>query len=38
MNSPRFLVASDPDGEHFANSIVAVQSEVTDAGGACGPG
>lgn len=26
MSSPRFLVASDPDGEHFANSIVAVQS------------
>ncbi|WDU62114.1 poly-beta-1,6-N-acetyl-D-glucosamine N-deacetylase PgaB [Pseudomonas poae] len=26
MNSPRFLVASDPDGEHFANSIVAVQT------------
>ena len=25
MNSPRFLVASDPDGEHFANSMVAVQ-------------
>ncbi|WP_065257463.1 poly-beta-1,6-N-acetyl-D-glucosamine N-deacetylase PgaB [Pseudomonas bananamidigenes] len=27
MSSPRFLVASDPDGEHFANSIVAVQSD-----------
>ena len=27
MSSPRFLVASDPDGEHFANSIVAAQSE-----------
>ncbi|CRM07867.1 MULTISPECIES: poly-beta-1,6-N-acetyl-D-glucosamine N-deacetylase PgaB [Pseudomonas] len=26
MNSPRFLVASDPDGEHFANSIVAAQT------------
>ncbi|WP_347903124.1 poly-beta-1,6-N-acetyl-D-glucosamine N-deacetylase PgaB [Pseudomonas purpurea] len=26
MSSPRFLVASDPDGEHFANSIVAVQA------------
>jgi biofilm PGA synthesis lipoprotein PgaB len=28
MNSPRFLVASDPDGEHFANSIVAVQTQA----------
>ncbi|MCU1749480.1 poly-beta-1,6-N-acetyl-D-glucosamine N-deacetylase PgaB [Pseudomonas sp. 6D_7.1_Bac1] len=28
MSSPRFLVASDPDGEHFANSIVAVQSDA----------
>ncbi|WP_323166365.1 polysaccharide deacetylase family protein, partial [Pseudomonas bubulae] len=28
MNSPRFLVASDPDGEHFANSIVAVQAKA----------
>ncbi|KOY00976.1 poly-beta-1,6-N-acetyl-D-glucosamine N-deacetylase PgaB [Pseudomonas nunensis] len=27
MSSPRFLVASDPDGEHFANSIVSVQAE-----------
>ena len=27
MSSPRFLVASDPDGEHFANSIVGVQSD-----------
>ncbi|MFC6339707.1 poly-beta-1,6-N-acetyl-D-glucosamine N-deacetylase PgaB [Pseudomonas sp. CCM 7891] len=26
MSSPRFLVASDPDGEHFANSIVAAQT------------
>ncbi|TVT79320.1 poly-beta-1,6-N-acetyl-D-glucosamine N-deacetylase PgaB [Pseudomonas sp. H3(2019)] len=26
MSSPRFLVSSDPDGEHFANSMVAVQS------------
>ncbi|MEN5045270.1 poly-beta-1,6-N-acetyl-D-glucosamine N-deacetylase PgaB [Pseudomonas koreensis] len=29
MSSPRFLVASDPDGEHFANSIVAAQSDFT---------
>lgn len=28
MNSPRFLVASDPDGEHFANSMVAVQAKA----------
>ena len=28
MNSPRFLVASDPDGEHFANSMVAVQTKA----------
>ena len=28
MSSPRFLVASDPDGEHFANSIVAVQADA----------
>lgn len=28
MSSPRFLVASDPDGEHFANSIVSVQAET----------
>jgi len=27
MSSPRFLVASDPDGERFANSIVDVQSD-----------
>ncbi len=27
MSSPRFLVASDPDGEHFANSMVAVQEQ-----------
>ncbi|AIG04094.1 outer membrane N-deacetylase [Pseudomonas fluorescens] len=27
MSSPRFLVASDPDGEHFANSLVAVQEQ-----------
>ncbi|WP_339533061.1 poly-beta-1,6-N-acetyl-D-glucosamine N-deacetylase PgaB [Pseudomonas mucidolens] len=26
MSSPRFLVASDPDGEQFANSMVAVQT------------
>ncbi|MBD8258860.1 poly-beta-1,6-N-acetyl-D-glucosamine N-deacetylase PgaB [Pseudomonas fluorescens] len=28
MNSPRFLVASDPEGEHFANSMVAVQTKA----------
>lgn len=28
MSSPRFLVASDPDGEHFANSIVGVQADA----------
>ncbi|SEN44756.1 biofilm PGA synthesis lipoprotein PgaB [Pseudomonas sp. ok272] len=28
MSSPRFLVASDPDGEHFANSIVGAQAEA----------
>jgi biofilm PGA synthesis lipoprotein PgaB len=28
MSSPRYLVASDPDGEHFANSIVGVQSKA----------
>ncbi|WP_351060712.1 poly-beta-1,6-N-acetyl-D-glucosamine N-deacetylase PgaB, partial [Psychrobacter sp. TB20-MNA-CIBAN-0197] len=28
MSGPRFLVASDPDGEHFANSIVSVQAEA----------
>ncbi|MBS6083047.1 MAG: poly-beta-1,6-N-acetyl-D-glucosamine N-deacetylase PgaB [Pseudomonas fluorescens] len=28
INSPRFLVASDPDGEHFANSMVAVQTKA----------
>ncbi|WP_054896842.1 poly-beta-1,6-N-acetyl-D-glucosamine N-deacetylase PgaB [Pseudomonas sp. NBRC 111137] len=28
MNSPRFLVASDPYGEHFANSMVAVQTKA----------
>ena len=28
MSSPRFLVASDPDGEHFANSVVAVQADA----------
>ncbi|VVN15258.1 Poly-beta-1,6-N-acetyl-D-glucosamine N-deacetylase [Pseudomonas fluorescens] len=28
MSSPRFLVAADPDGEHFANSIVGVQSDL----------
>ncbi|AZE64386.1 biofilm PGA synthesis lipoprotein PgaB [Pseudomonas synxantha] len=28
MNSPRFLVASDPDGEHFASSMVAVQAKA----------
>lgn len=28
MNSPRFLVASAPDGEHFANSMVAVQTKA----------
>ncbi|SFY41978.1 biofilm PGA synthesis lipoprotein PgaB [Pseudomonas sp. NFR02] len=28
MNSPRFLVASDPDGEHFANSMVTVQTKA----------
>jgi biofilm PGA synthesis lipoprotein PgaB len=27
MSSPRFLVASDPDGQRFANSIVGVQSQ-----------
>ncbi|MBC8999118.1 poly-beta-1,6-N-acetyl-D-glucosamine N-deacetylase PgaB [Pseudomonas sp. N40(2020)] len=27
MSSPRFLVASDPDGARFANSIVDVQSD-----------
>lgn len=27
MSSPRFLVASDPDGEVFSNSIVDVQSD-----------
>ena len=27
MSSPRFLVASDPDGQHFANSVVGVQSD-----------
>ena len=27
MSSPRFLVASDPNGERFANSIVSVQSK-----------
>ncbi|NWA06923.1 poly-beta-1,6-N-acetyl-D-glucosamine N-deacetylase PgaB [Pseudomonas gingeri] len=26
MSSPRFLVASDPDGEHYASSLVAVQT------------
>ncbi|NWB31759.1 poly-beta-1,6-N-acetyl-D-glucosamine N-deacetylase PgaB [Pseudomonas gingeri] len=26
MSSPRFLVASDPDGEHYASSLVAVQA------------
>lgn len=28
MSSPRFLVASDPDGEHYANAIVATQTEA----------
>ena len=28
MNSPRFLVASDPDGEPCANSMVAVQTKA----------
>ncbi|WP_339497750.1 poly-beta-1,6-N-acetyl-D-glucosamine N-deacetylase PgaB [Pseudomonas sp. EA_15y_Pfl1_P101] len=28
MRSPRFLVASDPDGEHFASSIVSVQAKA----------
>jgi len=28
MNSPRFLVDSDPDGEHFASSIVSVQAKA----------
>ncbi|WP_350613802.1 poly-beta-1,6-N-acetyl-D-glucosamine N-deacetylase PgaB [Pseudomonas sp. HY7a-MNA-CIBAN-0227] len=28
MSSPRFLVASDPDGEHFANAIVNVQTQA----------
>ena len=28
MNSPRFLVDSDPDGEHFASSIVSVQTKA----------
>ncbi|NWE37620.1 poly-beta-1,6-N-acetyl-D-glucosamine N-deacetylase PgaB, partial [Pseudomonas gingeri] len=28
MSSPRFLVASDPDGEHYANAIVATQAEA----------
>ena len=28
MSSPRFLVASDPDGMHFSNSIVGVQADA----------
>ncbi len=28
MNSPRFLVASRPDGERFANSMVAMQAKA----------
>ncbi|MHC8316817.1 poly-beta-1,6-N-acetyl-D-glucosamine N-deacetylase PgaB [Pseudomonas sp. LB3P31] len=28
MSSPRFLVASDPDGMHFANAIVGAQSQA----------
>ncbi|KAF1031220.1 MAG: Poly-beta-1,6-N-acetyl-D-glucosamine N-deacetylase [Pseudomonas sp.] len=28
MSSPRFLVASDPDGEHYANAIVATQAKA----------
>jgi biofilm PGA synthesis lipoprotein PgaB len=28
MSSPRFLVDSDPDGEHFASSMVAVQAKA----------
>jgi len=27
MSSPRFLVASDPDGMHFANSIVGTEAD-----------
>ena len=28
MSSPRFLVASDPDGMHFSNSVVGVQADA----------
>lgn len=28
MSSPRFLVASDPDGMHFSNSITGVQADA----------
>ncbi|MDN8985984.1 hypothetical protein Q0P28_13790, partial [Staphylococcus aureus] len=28
-SSPRFLVASDPDGEHYANAIVGTETKAS---------